>query len=114
MLTTRRDAGRLDASARMIASSGVSGAGLRTTVAPAASAGASFSMVTKSGTFHGTMATDDADPARGAPAHGPSMPGRTSLEGILAREVDEVVEHHDRGHHLPHAGETRWARHLPG
>ena len=43
-------------SARMNASSGVSGDGFRTNVQPASSAGASFMAVSPSGTFHGRIA----------------------------------------------------------
>ena len=46
-------------------------------MAPAASAGASFSIVTKNGTFHGTMQPATPTGSRRT-RHDPSMPGRVS------------------------------------
>ena len=67
-------------SARITASRGVSGAGFTTTVAPAASAGPSFSMIVKSGTFQGTMAA--ATPTGSwRTSDGPMRPVRTSSKG---------------------------------
>ena len=51
-------------SASHIASSGVSGAGLTTTVQPAISAGINFGMISTCGTFHGTMAPTTPTGAR--------------------------------------------------
>ncbi len=65
------------ASARRYAFSGVSGAGFSTMVEPEASAGASFSMVTNSGTFHGTMAPTTPTGSRRTSV-GPSTPWRRS------------------------------------
>ena len=62
-------------SASQLASSGVSGAGLITMVEPDASVGASLSMVTNSGTFHGMMPA--ATPTGSLrTSTGPSMPWR--------------------------------------
>src|SRR5262249_58907890 len=70
------------ASARMMASSGVSGAGLSTTVAPAAIAGASFRIVTKNGTFQGTIQPATPTGSRRTSA-GPSTPRRTPSNGYV-------------------------------
>ena len=57
--------------------SGVSGAGFKTTVEPDASAGASLSMVTNSGTFQGTIAPTTPTGSRRTSV-GPSTPARRS------------------------------------
>jgi len=75
------------ASASSTASSGVSGAGFNTTVAPAASAGPSFSIAVNCGTFHGTMAATTPTGSRRTSA-APIMPERTSSNGYSrARRV---------------------------
>ena len=87
-------------SARMLASRGVSGAGLSTMVEPEAIVGPSLSAVMNSGTFQGMM-----------PAQTPTGSRRTrigaaegALTPLLERELPGVlgegVEHHAAGQHL--------------
>ena len=61
----------------MYASSGVSGDGLRITVQPASSAGASLAAATNCGTFHGTTAATTPTGSRRTRS-GPSTPSRRS------------------------------------
>ena len=65
-------------SASRKASKGVSGAGLYTTVHPAASDGASLAAAMKSGTFHGAMAPTTPTGSLVTSTCGFSMPARTS------------------------------------
>src|SRR3954462_5876982 len=108
------------ASASRYAFRGASGAGFNTTVDPDASAGASFSMVTNSGTFHGTMApttpTGSPPPQRRLAPHERRAEHAlaTILERELAREPRVVVEHHRGGEDLTHHGERDRRAHLLG
>ena len=60
--------------------SGVSSGGLRTTVQPASSAGASFGNDSPSGKFHGTMAPTTPTGGRRT-SSGPWTPSRSSSHG---------------------------------
>ena len=92
-----------------MASSGVSGAGLSTMVEPEARAGASLSMAMNSGTFHGMMPA--ATPTGSWRTRvGPIMPVADLLEGELAGQAGEVVEHGGGGEHLAHEREVVRAR----
>ena len=101
-------------SARRKASSGVSGAGLKTTVHPAASDGASLAAAMKSGTFHGAMAPTTPTGSLVTSTCGFSMPARTSSKAYEVGQVGVVVEDHGRCQHLAHAGEGDRRAHLPG
>ena len=100
-------------SARRYASSGVSGDGFSTTVEPDARAGPSFSDVTNSGTFHGTIAPTTPTGSRRTSV-GPRMPGRRSSNGVLTGEARVVVEHHGGGEDLPHGRPGDGRAHLLG
>ena len=91
-------------SASRKASSGVSGAGLNTTVQPAASAGASLAEAMKSGTFHGAIAPTTPTGSFVTRTSGLSTPVRTSSKAKLAARLGVVVEDHRRRQHLAELG----------
>ena len=100
-------------SARRRASSGVSGAGLNTTVQPATSDGPSLAAAMNSGTFQGLMAPTTPTGSL-ATSTSPMRPWRTSSNCEGGGQAHVVVEDHGGGEDLGHGRPGHRRSHLGG